>query len=87
MTLSGLHTAGDYPGFRRTKTVGISLLCPRGMQVYRGFTNISFVVFILHLAPVVQRLERALKRKIHYPVYKSYQSELSSLVDRDLSSE
>lgn len=57
------------------------------MQVYRGFTNISFVVFILHLAPVVQRLERALKRKIHYPVYKSYQSELSSLVDRDLSSE
>jgi len=57
------------------------------MLVYRGFTHIGFVVFILHLAPVVQRLESAMKRKIHYPVYKSYQSELSSLVDRDLSSE
>lgn len=65
----------------------ISLLCPRGMLVYRGFTHIGFVVFILHLAPVVQRLESATKRKIHYPVYKSYQSELSSLVHRDLTSE
>ena len=55
------------------------------MLVYRGFTQISFVVFILHLASVVQRLESAIHEKTHHPA--CYQSELSYLVDSDLSSE